>query len=322
MTSTTAEVVRPPETEAPVGPGPWARLRDNRWIYIFLLPTIVLYGLYTLWPIVASYGYSFVDWNGFQAEKTFIGFENYQRVFADPLFWNSFTITVLFMLVTVPMRVSLALAFAVVLTHPKLPFRRLFRTTLFLPVVTTTAIIGVVMQLILDPGSGPITLILQQLGLVDAGVNLLGSSGSALWVVMAVHTWKWLGVTLIYWLAALQTVPPELDEAARMDGANAWQVFRHITLPLLVPFLIIITLLTVEQNLKIFDLMLTMTGGGPFFSTEVIEIYIFRWAFATTIPQLGYASAAAVSFGLLMLVVGVVQVLGLRKARHALRGRP
>jgi multiple sugar transport system permease protein len=132
---------------------------------------------------------------------------------------------------------------------------------------------------------------------------------------MAVHTGEGVGVTMIYLLAALQTVPRELVEAAQVDGASQWRVFRHITLPLMTPFLVIITLLTVEQNLQIFDLMLTMTGGGPFFATEVIEVYIYRWAFAATIPQLGYASAAAVVLGLVLLVVGIGQLVGIRAAR-------
>ncbi|MDT0214973.1 sugar ABC transporter permease [Rothia sp. ARF10] len=291
------------------------RWHDSFWPWVFLTPTVVLFGLYTLWPVVASWWYSLLSWSGFEAEKTFVGLQNYRDVLADPLFWNSFKVTMLFMVVTVPLRVGLGLLIALLLNHPKLPLQRLFRTAFFLPVVTTTAIVGVVMQFIFDPASGPVNLGLQQVGL-DGGVDFLGSSSTALWTVMGVHTWKWVGVTMIYWLAALQTVPRDVLEAAQVDGASQWRTFRHVTLPLLVPFLVIITLLTVEQNLQIFDLMLTMTGGGPYYSTEVIEIYIYRWAFAATIPQLGFASAAAVVLGLVLLLVGVGQLLGIRAARR------
>ena len=307
-----ARAAPPPRAGKTLGQRIWA----GRWAYLFLLPTTVLYGAYTLWPVGASWWYSFVSWTGFEATKTFVGLQNYRDVLADPLFWNSFKITMLFMAVTVPLRVGSALAVAVVLNHPRLPFQRLFRTAFFLPVVTTSAIIGVVMQFIFDPASGPVNLLLAKIGLVDIGVDFLGSSTTALWTVMAVHTWKWLGVTMIYWLAALQTIPRDLVEAAQVDGASQWHVFRHITLPLLVPFLVIITLLTIEQNLQIFDLMLTMTGGGPFFATEVIELYIYRWAFASSIPQLGFASAAAVVLGMVLLIVGVGQLLGIRAARR------
>ncbi len=313
---------RTTRTPAPTQPGPrrpggrLQRLWRDRWVYLFLLPTTIVYGLYTLWPVLASWWYSLQSWSGFGAPRTFVGLQNYADVMRDSLFWNSFKVTAIFLVVTVPVRVFLGLLIAMVLNHPRLPFQRIFRMAFFLPVVTTTAIVGVVMQFVFDPASGPVNLVLTKSGLLDTGVDFLGSSGSALWTVMAVHTWKWVGVTMIYWLAALQTVPKELQEAARVDGASLWQVFRHITFPLLVPFLVIITLLTVEQNLQIFDLMLTMTGGGPFYSTEVIEVYIYRWAFSTSVPQLGFASAAAVIFGVVLLVVGVGQLLGVRAARR------
>jgi multiple sugar transport system permease protein len=127
-------------------------------------------------------------------------------------------------------------------------------------------------------------------------------------------------VTMIYWLAALQTVPRDVLEAAQVDGASGWQSFRHVTVPMLIPFLVIITLLTIEQNLQIFDLVMTMTGGGPYYATEVIELYIYRWAFAATVPELGFASAAAVVLGLVLLVVGIGQLLGVRAARRKAGG--
>lgn len=291
--------------------------RTDIWIWLFLTPTVVLYGVFTVYPIIASYWYSFLEWNGFDSNKTFVGLHNYSDVLADPLFWNTFKVTLLFMVVTVPVKVLASLFVAILLNSPKMPFRGFFRTALFLPVVTTTAIVGVVMQFVFDPASGPVNLLLLKLHIVHEGVNFLGSSHTALWTVVVVYIWKWFGVTLIYWLAALQTIPEELYEAAHLDGASAFDVMRRITVPLLKPFTIIITLLTLESTLKIFDLMLTMTNGGPFYSTEVVEIYIYRWAFAATVPQLGYASAAAVMFGLFVTLVGVFQLIGVRAARKA-----
>lgn len=294
--------------------------RTERWVWLFLLPTIVLYGVYTLYPLVASYWYSLLDWNGFDAQRTFVGLANYREVFSDPLFWNSFKITGLFALVTVPVRVLLALLVALLLNARLMPLRSLFRTALFLPVVTTTAVVGVVMQLVFDPVSGPVNLVLTRLGILDEGVNFLGQSTTALWTVMGVYVWKWFGVTLVYWMAALQTVPEDIHEAARVDGASSPKTFWYVTLPLLKPFLLIITLLTVVDTLQVFDLMLTMTNGGPNYSTEVVEIYIYRWAFTTTIPRLGYASAAAVIFGLVCTAVAVGQGLALRRSRAKAAG--
>jgi multiple sugar transport system permease protein len=291
------------------------RRKQALWIWLFLFPTIVLYGVYTIYPIIASYWYSLVEWNGFGAEKRFVGLSNYRSVFADPLFWSSFKITIIFMLLVAPARVILSFLLAIVLNSPKLPFSKLFRTAFFLPVVTTTAIVGVVMQFILDPASGPINAILKSLGF-EGGVNFLGDSSLALTTVAVVYIWKFFGITLVYWLAALQTIPQETFEAAKIDGAGFVQIFWHITLPLLKPFLIIISLLTIEDTFRAFDLMQTMTAGGPFFSTEIIEIYIYRWAFAAAIPQLGHASAAAVLFGAFVLVVGLVQLWGIFAARR------
>jgi multiple sugar transport system permease protein len=296
-----------------------ARKAQNRrkalWIWLFLMPTIVLYGLYTIYPIIASYWYSLVEWNGFEADQKFVGISNYEAVFADPQFWSSVKITLVFMLLVAPARIILSFLLAIVLNSPKLPFATLFRTVYFLPVVTTTAIVGVVMQFIFDPSSGPINSALRLFGLSD-GVNFLGDSSSALYTVAAVYVWKFFGITMIYWLAALQTISPDITEAAKIDGAGPVQIFRHITVPLLIPFVIIISLLTIEDTFRAFDLMQTMTGGGPFFSTEIIEIYIYRWAFAASIPQLGFASAAAVLFGLFVFVVGLIQLWGVYTARR------
>lgn len=297
------------------------RLWGDRWIYLFLLPTVVLYGLYTLWPIVASYYYSLLDWDGIGRAQTFVGLANYREVLRDPFFWRAFRITFLFMLITVPIRVTLSLAAAIVLNHPRLPFRTLFRTALFLPVVTTTAIIGVVMGFVFDPAGGPVNVVLLRLQLIDRPINFLGTSGTALYTVMGVHVWKWFGVTLIYWLAALQTVSEDLFEAARIDGATAWQIFRHITMPLLLPFAAIILLLTALETMNVFDLVLTMTGGGPFFSTEVIEVYLYRTAFASATPRLGYASAIGVAFGLATLLLALIQAAGLHYVRREERAK-
>jgi multiple sugar transport system permease protein len=301
-------------------PGYRSRLRRrNLWIYAFLLPTFVLYGLYTLYPIVASYWYSLVEWNGFNSEQRFVGIENYRKVLGDPMFWSSVKITFVFMLVVAPLRVFGAFFLALLLNSPRLPLAKFFRTAYFLPVVTTTAIVGVVMRFIFDPGAGPIAALLGVFGLPPA--DLIGDSDTALYTAALVYVWKFFGITMIYWLAALQSIPQDLYEAARIDGAGNVRLFRHITLPMLLPFLLIISVLTIEDCFHAFDLMQTMTAGGPFFSTEIIEIYIYRWAFAASIPQLGFASAAAVLFGVLVLVLVVLQVWATVTSRRLQRGR-
>lgn len=295
------------------------KLWQDRWIYFFLLPTVILYGMYTLWPMAASWYYSLLDWNGFEQRGEFIGLGNYTELVRDPLFWNAFKNTLIFLVVAVPLRVGLAFVLALMLNNPRLPFANLFRTAIFLPVVTTGAIVGVVMRLILDPASGPINLALLNLNLIEQPISFLGQAGTALYSAIGVWVWKWLGVTLIYWLAALQTIPAELYEAARIDGAGAVALLRHITLPLLAPFTVIIVLITAVDATNVFDLLLTLTGGGPFYASEVIDIYVYRWAFTSTVPRLGYASAAAIFFGLAVLVLTVAQVVGVSRARRRTR---
>jgi len=289
--------------------------RRNWWIYLFLSPTVVGYGLYTVYPLVASWWYALLDWPGFARTGTFIGLGNFQRLFADDLFWNAFRNSLVFLVIAVPLRVGLALALALVLNSKKTPFRGFFRTLFFLPVVTTGAIVGVVFTLLLD-ASGPLSLGLVKSGLVDNPVNFAANAGTSLYAGIAVWVWKWLGITLIYWLAALQTIPQDIHEAAQVDGAGPWREFRHVTLPLLVPFLVIIALIDTVAALNVFDLMQTLTAGGPSFSSEVIEIYIFRTAFQATVPELGYASAAAVLFGVLTIALAVLQAVGVRWSRR------
>jgi len=279
------------------------------WIYLFLAPTLILYGMYTVWPVIGTVWYSLLDWNGFQRHGTFTGFSNYKALFADPLFWNSMRATFIFLLIVVPIRFLLSLGVALLLNWKQFHFKSFFRTLIFIPVVTTSAIIGTTMNMFFDPSQGPVNTVLNALGLMKEQVFLLGSADTALATAGMIWCWKWLGISLIYWIASLQSIPEELYESAHMDGANAWKTFTNITTPLLVPFGIIILILTVSDALRVFDLMLTLTKGGPFFKTEVIEIFIYRWAFAASTPKIGYASTAAVVFGGIFMVITTIQLL-------------
>jgi multiple sugar transport system permease protein len=287
----------------------------DRWIYVFLLPTLTLVGAFTIYPVIASIWFSLLDWNGFERAGTFIGIGNYKELIADPLFWNAFRNTLVFLVLAVPLRVGLALILAVIL-NKKFRFVRLFRTAIFLPVVTTAAIVGVVMRYVLDPSGGPLNIALLNSHILGQPLNFLGNASVALYSAVGIWVWKWLGITLIYWLAALQTIPNDVYEAAEIDGATAWDRFRTITVPLLTPFTIIITLITVIEATNIFDLMLTLTGGGPFYATEVIDIFVYRQAFTSNVPRLGYSSAAAIFFGVCFIVLAIAQIVVLTRIRQ------
>lgn len=295
------------------------RRSQSWWVWAFMAPTVILLGLFVLYPIGASYFYSLTEWSGFGSTPIFVGIRNFQQLFADPLFWNSVAVTLIFMVLAVPLQVGLSFLFAMLLNSPRMPLRGLFRTAIFLPVVTTAAVVGIIMEFILDPSNGPAITFLSSLGLIKPGTELLSSSSTALWTTVIVYVWKWCGIAMIYWLAALQTVPEELYEAAKLDGAGSLSIMRFITLPLLKPFLLIITALMIEASLKVFDLVLTLTSGGPYHATEVLEIYIYRWAFELGTPQLGYASAAGVLFGGFVLIIGGLQLAAFAFVRRGSR---
>ena len=285
------------------------------WIWLFLLPTLILYTIYTILPIIASVCYSFMDWVGYSKKGTFVGLENYIELFQDNLFWNAMKNTFLFLLYAVPGRFLASFMLALLLTAKLTPAKSVFRTMIFIPVVTTGAIIGTIMTMIFDPGNGPVNLILEKLHLIDSGVSFLGNGDTALATSAVIWIWKWIGTSLIYWIASLQSIPDELYEAATVDGAGTFMKFRAITLPLLVPYAALIFILTLSDAMKVFDLMLTLTGGGPFFRTEVIELFIYRHAFTSSSPRVGYASAAATVFGLIFVAITLIRMIPGRKEK-------
>ena len=294
----------------------WHRIVAARWCYLFILPSLVLAAMFTFYPIVASWYFSMLDWSGFSTDRAFVGIENYRELADDAFFWRAFGRSFLFALVTVPARLILALIVAIILNNKALKLAPIFRTLFFIPVVTTTAIVGILMHFLFSPFNGPVNQVLLGLNLTAKPIDFLGNPQTVLATVMGVQVWKTLGITMIYWLAALQSIPGELYEAARVDGAGRWVIVRDITLPLLKPFAAVILLITAVQTLKIFDLVQTMTGGGPFFSSEVMEVYIFRQAFSNTAgsSRLGYASAAGVFFGVAVMVIALAQGWVVRKA--------
>ncbi|NIK67395.1 MULTISPECIES: sugar ABC transporter permease [unclassified Paenibacillus] len=296
-----------------LGRGRTARSRHTRvqfWCWLFVLPNLTLFLLFTGWPIAVSWYYSLLDWSGLDSRSAFIGLDNFKSLIADSYFWKAYRNTFVFMLGAVPLQIGLALAAAVILNHPKLRFAAFYRTVIFLPVVTTASIVGIIMVYIWA-SDGAVNWLLQRLHILNSPINWLGDADWALFTVIIIYVWKNLGINVVYWLAGLQSVPRELHEAAKVDGAGFFAVFRYITLPLIVPIGLIILLLDIAGALKVFDLVKTMTDGGPFFATDVVSTYIYRYAFSSELglPRLGYASAAGILFAATVLAIGVIQRL-------------
>lgn len=296
------------------------RIWAARWCYLFMLPSILLTGTFSVYPTVASWYFSLYDWTGITNNKYFVGLQNYFELIHDQYFWNAFGRSIVFMITSVPLELGLSLVVAIILNDRALKLAPIYRTLFFIPVVTTTAIMSIVMSFVFSAFNGPVNLALMDVHVIDKPVDFLGDPHTALYTAVAVAVWKWFGQPMIYWLAGLQTIPEAVYEAARVDGAGWWRMLRSVTLPLLAPFGVVILLIVAVGNLQVFALIQAMTNGGPFFATETMELYIYRVAFAATPgysgqPRLGYASAAGVIFGLCIMVLAVLQVFAFRRFR-------
>jgi raffinose/stachyose/melibiose transport system permease protein len=253
-------------------------------------------------PGVLSVWYSFTDWSGL-GPANFIGLDNYRRLFADPEFraalWHNTLWTAFFL--TVPMTMGLVGAF---LLSRIRRFQILFRVAYFIPYVVATVVSAAIWESLLSPdkglGAGLATIGLPWLD----GVNFLGERHLALGAVAFVNNWQWWGFLVVVFLASMQSVNPALFEAARLDGANAWQEFWHVTLPGIRPTLMFLGLMTIIWSFLIFDYIYILTQGGPAGATDVLGTLLYRNAFAN--QEAGYAA----SVGVVMAAISVTAVSG------------
>lgn len=302
------------------GAGGWrARVWAHRWHYLFVVPMLVLFVAFTVWPMVASWVYAAYEWPGYGAMTDFVGLDNFREAFSDPLFWNAFGNTGIFALFAIFVQMPLALLMALFLNNGRLRGRNVYRVLLFLPVVTTTAVVGVVFAILLNPSGGPINELLLSREFLDRPINFLGDESLALPTVLVIDMWKGIGITLVYWLAALQTIPYELYEAAKIDGANRRQTLVKITIPLLKPIAIVILLLTFVTSLNAFDIVQVMTGGGPNRATDIVQTFIYRYAFNPEgTARFGFASAAGILFGVAVMLITVIPYILRRRNRDTM----
>lgn len=292
-------------------------VQRNLWCWLFMLPTVTLYVLFQGYPIVSSVFYSMLDWSGMSANATWVGLKNFDNLLNDPLFGNAILNSIKYMALCVPIQLVVSLLLAYILNSVIKRGMAAYRTMYFLPVVTTASIVGIIMVFIFG-GTGPVNQVLIALGM-DKAVNWLGNAATALPTVVLIGVWKDVGTYMIYWLAALQSVPQDVYEAATIDGAGRVKTFTHVVLPLILPIGGMISILCIVSSLKVFDIIQTMTEGGPFFATDVVATFVYRTAYSSTMgmPRLGYASAAAMLFGLMIVAVGLL----LNMAKSALKNR-
>ena len=272
---------------------PWsARVSRGAVLYGFLLPIVLLYAVFSLYPIVETFELSFFDAKIVE-QGPFVGLDNYRALLRTRDFVQALGNTVLFTAASTAVALTIALALAVLVSLPWVRGQTFFKVVFFLPVVTSLVAVGYVWKWMLDPSYGVINAALGLAG-VRPGPRWLSDPGLALWSLVAVNVWKWIGYFQVIFLANLQAIDPHYYEAAAIDGAGPWRRFLRITLPLLRAAIVLSVILAVVNFLKAFALVFVMTQGGPAGRTELLATYVYREAFGTGQLRFGFSAAASV----------------------------
>lgn len=259
-------------------------------IALFLIPTFVLYVVLVVVPIFQSARYSFYRWDGLGPITQFVGLENYREILKDPIFWQSFRnniIVVGFSLIT---QMPVAIFLAIILTG-RIRGKSFLRTVYFAPQIVSTVAAGYLFYYVYEPTFGLLNESLRAIGMGSLTRGWLGDPSIALYSVLVVISWKFIGFYMVLFMAAIEGIPTELFEAARIDGCTSWQVVRKITLPLLSGTLKTACVLSIVGSIKYFDLIWVMTAGGPAHATELIATYMYKKTFLSW--EMGYGSALA-----------------------------
>lgn len=279
--------------------------------YAFAIPFLIVYGLFTLWPIISGLRMSVSNVSLLGGSSPFVGFQNYSQALHDPDFWAALWHSVEFTIMTTPPLVVFGLALAL-LANRAMPGRSVFRMAIFAPFVLPVTVVTLVWVWLYEPSFGLINGFLAQLHLPT--FSWLTDTRTAMPAVAITTIWWTLGFNFLLYLAGLQAIPREYYEASAVDGANAWDQLWHLTIPLLKRTTVIVLILQVLASLKVFGQIYAMTGGGPDFSTRSEVEYVYEQGF--TAYRLGYASAISFLFFIVLFAVSVFQ-FGLFARRRA-----
>lgn len=287
-------------------------MKHNPWLAAALLfPTVAILSVFVFYPAVQSLLLSLQEVDPFTREAFFVGLTNYTSLFESPDYWSSLWTSCLFMLYTVIPSILISLAVAVALdANPYV--RGLFRTIFLMPVAISSAMAAMLWIFIYNPTAGYLNYVLDVMGLV--GPNWLGDPKFALPAVSVATIWKEIGFNVIFFVAGLASVPPDLKEAAYVDGASAWQRFRHVVLPILSPTIFFVAVVSVINSFQSFGQIHILTAGGPAGATNILVYHLYRDAFVNF--RAGFASSQAVIlFGILM-VFTVIQFRVAKRRVH------
>jgi len=278
---------------------------------MFIMPALVLFLVFNLYPLIRTFQLSFYQWNGIDKEMVFIGFAQYKHIlFNNPAFWKSMLNAGYVTLLSLTLQNGLALLLAI-LVNRQIRGGNIYRVIFFLPPVLSGIVVGLIWKFVYDGNFGILNHWLISLGFENfKDFAWLSEIKTSLSSVAMVHMWKGFGYGFIILLAGLQTIPIELYEAAEVDGADKWQQFRNITVPCMIPVFTLVTILTILGSMQIFDLIYSMTRGGPAGHTHVPITKIYEYM---SNGEFGYSTAMAVIFGFVLLIISFVQLLVSKK---------
>ena len=289
------------------------KVRNVGWW--FVAPAVIVLGVFFFLPVLAALAMSVTDFDLYalsdSANLRFVGLQNYGRLLSEPLFWKALGNTLYFVVLGVPLSIGASLGAALLVNSKVARLRNFFRTVFFAPVVTTLVAVAVVWRYIFHTRYGFLNYGLSEFGI--GPIDWMGDPHWAMPAIVILAVWKNFGYNMIILLAALQSIPEDLYEAARIDGASGWQLFRHVTLPSLAPVLMLVSILTMTGYFQLFAEPYVMTEGGPLQSTLSVLYFMYEEGFKWW--SLGRASAVAFLLFVLMFAVTVLQLrIGRREA--------
>lgn len=270
------------------------------WIaYLYILPMIVLSFVLVYYCIIDTVVVSFTDWDGMTDVFHFVALKNYIKMFKDHVFWTSVVNNLIFFVGTVFIQALLGLVLAVLLKK-KLPGSNVFKAIYFMPIAMATSIITAIFRIIMDPTNGALNQFLRAIHLNGFAVNWLGDPKIALVSVIIVNIFQWMGFSMITYYAGLMSLPDDVYEAAKIDGAGFWRTTFSVTLPMLKGTTNVLIILGIVGSLKTFDIVKLLTGGGPGRSTTVMNTYLYEKAFKD------FNAGGAASIGVAILIIAMV----------------
>ncbi|AVR00233.1 sugar ABC transporter permease [Oceanobacillus iheyensis] len=286
-----------------------SRAKLRGLLVITLLPALLLYSFFVIVPIFWSSYYGFFSWSGL-GEETFIGFQNYIEVVQDPVFWRSFKNNLIIVGASVLGQVPIALGLALLLRKSNL-FQRFVRSAVFLPMVISTVVVGLIWGYIFDPEMGAVNTVLRVIGLEGWTKAWLSDPSVNMYAVAVPIIWNYIGPYLIIFIAAIQNMPAEIEEAALIDGATGWKKLFYIILPNMWGTIRIVIVLCISGSLKAFDQVFVMTGGGPAQSTEILATYMYNNTFL--VYRYGFGSAISTLIIILSLILILISQVLMKK---------